>query len=110
MLDKAHVYIHYISLMIDVSHTPGFWWKKRNDRTSADTHSVGQCKAEQLLFDKPLLLTGNVRRSGGEMPLKGLVRPDDNRLAQLPLTLRRQAWLLRVIARPGHAPQGNHGI
>lgn len=87
--------------MIDWSRIEGFEWDAGNAHKSADKHGVSPAEAEQVFFNKPLLVFTDERHSADEARFHALGRTNGRRVLQVTFTLRENGSLLRVIsARP----------
>lgn len=84
--------------MLDLDHVEGFEWDGGNARKSADKHSVSQAEAEQVFFNKPLLLFDDKRHSLVEVRYHAYGKTNDNRLLQVSFTIRAGGLLIRVIS------------
>ena len=84
--------------MLDLERIIGFDWDTGNDRKSVDKHGVTQFEVEQMLFNEPLLVTGDIRHSQNERRFHALGRTTDARLLHVTFTLRRDDTLIRVIS------------
>lgn len=84
--------------MIDWDRVEGFDWDAGNARKSERKHGVSQIEAEQVFFNRPLIVADDTRHSGAEPRLHALGRTDAGRLLHVAFTLRRQGTLLRVIS------------
>lgn len=87
--------------MIDWRLVKGFDWDEGNSRKSVDKHEVGQSEAEQLFFNKPLLLASDEKHSQFEQRYHALGRSDDDRMLHVTFTLRSEGTLIRVISARG---------
>ena len=89
--------------MIDWDQIAGFDWDAGNARKSTDKHSVTQAEAEQVFFNEPLLVVGDVNHSQAEVRYHALGKTDIGSLLHITFTLRADQSLIRVIsARPMH--------
>ena len=84
--------------MIDWTHTKGFDWDVGNSRKSTEKHTVSQAEAEQVFFNQPLLILGDVKHSDVEPRLHALGHTDADRRLHISFTLRESGTLLRVIS------------
>lgn len=76
----------------------GFDWDEGNSRKSSEKHSVNQIEAEQLFFNKPLLVLDDVKHSQKEQRFHALGKTDNSRLLHITFTLRSANTLIRVIS------------
>jgi uncharacterized DUF497 family protein len=77
----------------------GFQWDDGNADKNWKRHRVTQAEAEQVFFNKPILVTSDLRHSETEERWFALGRTDVGRLLTIVFTIRGD--LLRVIsARP----------
>jgi uncharacterized DUF497 family protein len=84
--------------MLDFDRIVGFDWDTGNERKSAAKHGVSQSEVEQLFFNEPLLVTGDVQHSQREVRFHALGHTDDQRKLHVTFTLRRDRTLIRVIS------------
>lgn len=76
----------------------GFDRDAGNERKSADKHSVSKAEAEQVFFNKPLLVLKDEKHSQLEIRFHGLGHTHNNRLLHITFTLRAEDTLIRVIS------------
>lgn len=74
----------------------GFEWDPGNDRKNADRHQVSCEEAEQVFFNRPLLLQEDVRHSHGEARYHAFGRTRDGRKLAITFTVRGRR--IRVIS------------
>jgi uncharacterized DUF497 family protein len=84
--------------MFDFGLVEGFEWDTGNARKSVDKHDVSQAEAEQVFFNKPLLLFDDERHSTVEPRFHAYGKSDDGRHLQVSFTLRNSERLVRVIS------------
>ncbi len=84
--------------MIDLLSIIGFDWDTGNERKSVDKHSVSKEEAEQVFFNKPLLILEDDAHSGNESRFHALGMTDNQRLLHISFTLRHQGKSIRVIS------------
>ena len=84
--------------MFDFGLVEGFEWDAGNARKSADKHGVSQSEAEQVFFNKPLLLFDDERHSTVELRFHAYGKSDDGRHMQVSFMLRNNGRLVRVIS------------
>ncbi|MDP2141969.1 MAG: BrnT family toxin [Gammaproteobacteria bacterium] len=84
--------------MIELAQIAGFDWDDGNSRKSSEKHSVIQSEAEQIFFNQPLLLLGDVAHSQKETRYHALGKTDDDRKLHVTFTLRAKGTLIRVIS------------
>jgi uncharacterized DUF497 family protein len=84
--------------MIDWSRIDGFEWDAGNEHKSADKHGVSKLEAEQVFFNKPLIVIVDIKHSAGEKRFHGLGRSNAGRMLQLTFTLHQQDTRLQVIS------------
>lgn len=88
--------------MLDWSTVEGFEWDAGNARKN-DKHGVSMAEAEQVFFNRPLLVLEDARHSFGEPRLWALGKSDADRRLHVTFTIRHDGKRLRVIsARPMH--------
>src|SRR5438128_595401 len=77
----------------------GFKWDEGNSEKTWQRHGVTQAEAEQVFFNRPLVVTGDPKQSAKETRYFTLGRTDEGREMTVIFTFRGS--LLRVIsARP----------
>ncbi len=76
----------------------GFQCDEGNRRKSSDKHGVSQAEAEQVFFNRPLLIVHDVIHSHRESRYHALGMTDDRRLLHITFTLRESETLIRVIS------------
>jgi uncharacterized protein len=84
--------------MADLGNVEGFQWDAGNARKSMDRHGVSQGEAEQIFFNRPLLVLVDERHSRAEPRFLALGATDERRMLHLTFTLRENGRLLRVIS------------
>ena len=84
--------------MIDWGRVEGFEWDGGNARKSDNKHGVSQAEAEQVFFNRPLLIVEDPRHSVREPRCHALGRTDDDRRLHVTFTLRGAATRIRVIS------------
>ena len=97
--------------MIDFGGLTGFQWDAGNARKSADKHGVSEAEAEQVFFNEPLLVVGDVKHSRSESRFHALGVTGAGRRLHVTFTLREENTKIRVIsARDMHRKeQIRHG-
>jgi uncharacterized DUF497 family protein len=84
----------------DLDLVEGFQWDKGNSGKNDDKHGISDRPAEQVLFNKPVLLD-EPKHSALERRFHALGPADDGRMLHVSFTLRGDGELIRVIsARP----------
>ena len=84
--------------MIDWSRIAGFDWDAGSERKSADKHGVSKLEAEQVFFNRPLLVVADDKHSVDERRFHALGHTDGGRFLMATFTLRSDQTLLRVIS------------
>jgi hypothetical protein len=84
--------------MIDLSQISGFDWDAGNSRKDSQKHDVIQSEAEQLFFNRPLLLLEDIPHRQKETRYHALGRTDDGRQLHVTFNLRAAGTLIRVIS------------
>jgi len=84
--------------MIDFNKIIGFNWDAGNERKNANKHSVDKYEAEQVFFNKPMLILEDQKHSIKEPRFHALGRSNDKRLLHVTFTLRNDDSLIRVIS------------
>lgn len=84
--------------MIEWRKVSGFQWDEANHRKSSDKHGVSQAEAEQVFFNKPLLIVFDSSHSQQEPRYHALGVTDDLRTLHVTFTLREAGTLIRVIS------------
>lgn len=83
--------------MMDLQRIAGFDWDDGNARKN-DKHGVTMAEAEQVFFNKPLLLLEDSDHSQDEPRIHALGQTDDGRRLHITCTLRESGQLIRVIS------------
>lgn len=84
--------------MIDLNTITGFDWDQGNTRKSIEKHNVSQLEAEQVFFNRPLLLLHDTKHSQEEARYHALGKTDLERMLHITFTLRNNEALIRVIS------------
>ncbi len=84
--------------MIDFGLINGFYWDAGNERKSFDKHGVSMGEAEQVFFNRPILLLEDAAHSVGEQRFHALGVSDQNRTIHITFTLRFEGTKIRVIS------------
>ena len=84
--------------MIDFNNIGGFDWDHVNTPKIINKHKVIPSEAEQIFFNEPLLLLGDLKHSQDEPRFHALGITDDRRLSHVTFTLRAQNTLIRIIS------------
>lgn len=84
--------------MIDWNQILGFEWDDGNARKNAQKHSVIQPEAEQVFWNKPLVVQFDRRHSTGESRFHALGITDGGRRLHITFTIRAAGTRLRVIS------------
>ena len=84
--------------MIDWSRIEGFEWDAGNEHKSADKHGVTKPEAEQVFFNRPLLVFADDKHSAEEVRFHALGHTNGWRFLQVTFTLRQNETRLRVIS------------
>jgi len=84
--------------MIDFDRIDGFDWDDGNRRKNAEKHDVTQGEAEQVFFNRPLLILDDAGHSASEPRYWALGRSDEGRHLFVVFTIRRDGAKLRVIS------------
>lgn len=84
--------------MIDFNNIDGFDWGHGNTHKIVSKHKVIPSEAEQIFFNEPLLLLGDLKHSQDEPRFHALGITDDRRLLHVTFTLRAQNTLIRIIS------------
>ena len=85
----------------------GFDWDAGNADKNSARHAVSRAEAEEIFFNRPVLLAEDVRHSAGERRYNLLGRTNGGRLLSVIFTVRQQ--LVRVIsARPMSRKERTH--
>ncbi len=83
--------------MIDLAKITSFDWDKGNARKN-EKHGVSTAEAEQVFFNKPLLVLEDSKHSILEPRFHALGRTDKIRLLHITFTLRGAGEKIRVIS------------
>jgi len=84
--------------MVDFARATGLQWIAGNARKSVDKHGVGQAESEQVFFNAPLLVVGDVLHSSAEPRFHALGVTDAGRRLHVTFTLREDHTRIRVIS------------
>lgn len=84
--------------MPDFNNIGGFDWDHGNTPKIVNKHKVIPSEAEQIFFNEPLLLLGDLKHSQDEPRFHALGITDDRRLLHVTFTLRAQNTLIRIIS------------
>jgi uncharacterized DUF497 family protein len=84
--------------MIDLNKIIGFNWDAGNESKSVGKHSVDKYEAEQVFFNKPLLIVEDQKHSDDEVRLHALGKTNQQRLLHITFTLRSHKTLIRIIS------------
>ena len=84
--------------MIDLNRIVGFQWDQGNARKSAEKPAVSQSEAEEVFFNTPLLIAGDLGHSRSERRFHALGVTKAERRLHVTLTLREENSLIRVIS------------
>ena len=94
--------------MTDWKQITGFDWDVGNEQKSEKKHSVSRFEAEQVFFNKPLLVLADQKHSQSEARYHALGKSNNARLLHITFTLRSDDTLIRVIsARDMHRKERN---
>ena len=74
----------------------GLQWDAGNSEKNWELHQVSRGEAEQVFFNRPLIVAEDTTRSSREVRLAALGRSDDGRRLTVVFTLR--GGLIRVIS------------
>ena len=83
--------------MVDLADITGFDWDEGNIRKN-EKHSVSMAQAEQLFFNRPLLILEDPKHSHREARFHALGKSDDNRKLHITFTLRQAGEKIRIIS------------
>jgi hypothetical protein len=83
--------------MIDLTKIAEFDWDDGNTRKN-DKHGVSMAEAEQVFFNEPLLLIGDLKHSQNESRFHALGKTDEGRVLHITFTLRDDGAKIRVIS------------
>ena len=83
--------------MFDLGLITGFDWDSGNAWKN-EKHGVTAAEAEQVFFNQPLLLQGDVKHSQDEPRYHALGHSHDGRLLHITFTLRDEETSIRVIS------------
>jgi hypothetical protein len=84
--------------MIDWGRIERFEWDDGNARKSEDKHGVSQSEAEQVFFNRPLLILEDSRHSEKEPRLHALGVTTAGKFLHVTFTLRDSNTRIRVIS------------
>ena len=74
----------------------GFQWDEGNADKNRITHNVENWQCEQVFFNSPLLILGDLKHSATEKRWAAFGHPDDGRL--LAVVFRKRRNLIRIIS------------
>jgi uncharacterized DUF497 family protein len=83
--------------MIDLANIAGFEWDSGNARKN-EKHGVSAGEAEQVFFNKPVLVFADEKHSAAETRFQAMGKTDEGRLLHVTFTLRRNGEYVRVIS------------
>ena len=83
--------------MINLSKIIRFNWDNGNARKN-EKHGVSMAEAEQVFFNAPLLLLGDLNHSNSEPRFHALGKTDETRLLHITFTLRDDGEKIRIIS------------
>lgn len=89
-------YIRWVDILEALAACTGFQWDAGNSEKNWDLHQVSRGEAEQVFFNRPLIVAGDDRHSQREVRLAALGRSDEGRRLMVVFTLRN--GLIRVIS------------
>lgn len=84
--------------MVEWQKISGFQWDEGNARKSSDKHGVSQAEAEQIFFNRPLLIAPDPNLSQSEPRYHALGVTDGHRLLHVSFTLCQDQTLIRVMS------------
>jgi len=84
--------------MIDWSSIVGFDWDAGNDTKNLVKHGVERSEAEQVFFNRPLIVATDGRHSHAEPRFSALGITSQGRRLFVAFTLRGDGTLIRVIS------------
>lgn len=95
------VYVHRILVIVAERRDPldgctGFEWDEANAQKNWERHQVAQEEAEELFFNEPLVVRGDIRHSKREKRYYALGQTSRGRNLFVAFTIRRK--LIRVIS------------
>ena len=94
--------------MIDFDLIVGFDWDVGNRRKNVSKHSVTIVEAEEVFFNKPLLINEDAKHSETERRYLALGKTNQGRQLTVIFTLRQNNTLIRVISvRDQHRKERN---
>lgn len=79
-----------------LAHCVGFQWDAGNATKNLIRHRVAQCEAEQLFFNRPVLVAPDYAHSSREPRFAALGRTNDERLLTVVFAIR--SMRIRVIS------------
>ena len=84
--------------MLDLARIEGFEWDDGNRRKSEEKHGVTQADAEQVFFNRPLLVSDDEGHSSDEQRFHAFGHTDAGRRLHVSFTLRHDRKRIRVIS------------
>ena len=84
--------------MVGFELITGFDWDAGNERKSVEAHQVSQIEAEELFFNRPLIVTPDEGHSTQEPRWHALGVTDNGRRLHVTFTFRRNNTKVRIIS------------
>ncbi|MCY3691052.1 MAG: BrnT family toxin [Chloroflexota bacterium] len=84
--------------MIDFSRVADFQWDDGNARKNSDLHDVSQSEAEQVFFNRPLLIVDDTAHSQQERRQNAFGITTAGRRLHVTFTMRNEGTLIRIIS------------
>jgi len=82
--------------VLNLDHLIGFDWDEGNKQKNWDKHQVDYTECEQVFFNKPLIISEDVKHSSQEQRYYALGQSDINRTLFIVFTVRNNK--IRVIS------------
>ncbi len=82
--------------MLNLDHLIGFDWDEGNKQKNWDKHQVDYTECEQVFFNKPLLISEDIKHSSQEQRYYALGQSDVNRMLFIVFTVRNNK--IRIIS------------
>ncbi|WP_252176937.1 BrnT family toxin [Endozoicomonas sp. 4G] len=84
--------------MINIAGIVGFDWDTGNSKKNQEKHNVSQYEAEQVFFNKPILLLSDEKHSSLKCRYHAYGKTDDGRKLHVTFTVRDSGQKIRVIS------------
>jgi uncharacterized DUF497 family protein len=79
------------------AHCTGFQWDDGNSEKNWEQHQVSRAEAEQVFFNRPIVVAADSRHSGDEPRFAALGQTNEGRRLAIIFTIR-EVTMIRVIS------------